>query len=487
MTKETQNNWQRRLDSLEHTLSLEITGTVAGMAGLTVEVRDFAAPAGAKCHIETRNFGHINAEVIGFRGNLAILTPLGEIKGVAGGDKVVCDSAHSTIPIGDNLLGRVINAEGEPIDGKGPLLCQVRSSVEAEPLRPLERARIDEVISTGVRSVDSIVTCGCGQRMGIFSGPGVGKSVLLGMVARYTSADVNVIGLIGERGREVREFIERDLGEAGLARSVVVVSTSDEPATVRVRAGYVASTIAEYFRDQNKDVLLLVDSATRIAMAQRQIGLAMGEPPATKGYTPSVFALLPRLLERCGRGRVGSITGFYTVLVEGDDMTEPIADAMRSILDGHLWLSRELANRGHYPAIDIMDSISRVMVDLVDKQHQQAARDIIRLSAIYKDIEDLVNIGAYAPGANPEFDLAVQMREPINKFLQQDIDDKVTFKSARNSLLDLIEHAAAVSGNNQSNNGAGQFNGSQNGPMMTNGNSDSGSPDRINNTAIGVK
>ncbi|MCP4709409.1 MAG: FliI/YscN family ATPase, partial [Planctomycetes bacterium] len=280
--------------------------------------------------------------------------------------------------------------------------------------------------------------CGCGQRMGIFSGPGVGKSVLLGMIARYTSADITVIGLVGERGREVREFIEKDLGEEGLKRSVVVVSTSDESAPLRVRAGFVAATIAEYFRDKGKNVLLLLDSVTRIALAQRQIGLAMAEPPATKGFTPSVFGLLPKLIERCGITRKGSISGFFTVLVEGDDIREPISDAMRGLLDGHLWLSRNLANRGHYPAIDVVESISRVMPDIVSKDHLDQARMVMRLIALYRDIEDLVNIGAYAGGLNEELDLAVKSQDAINAFLQQSIEDKVSFEQAQADLKNLL-------------------------------------------------
>ena len=372
------DNWKFRLDSADRIMPVELTGTVTGMTGLVIEVCDFPAPVGAACVICTSTAGDIDAEVIGFRGEIAVVMPLGEMTGIAGGDRVICIAARRTIPLGDNLLGRVIDTSGNPLDGKGPLLCQVNASVEAQPLRPLERIRIDRPISTGIRSVDSLLTCGCGQRMGIFAGPGVGKSVLMGMIAKYTSADINVIALIGERGREVREFIERDLGPEGLARSVVVVSTSDEPAPVRVRCGFAACTIAEYFRDQGNDVLMLMDSSTRIAMAQRQIGLAMGEPPATKGYTPSVFSVLPRLLERCGRGPTGSVTGFYTVLVEGDDLSDPIADAMRSILDGHLWLSRDLANKGHYPAIDILESISRVMNDIVSSDHKNSARVINR-------------------------------------------------------------------------------------------------------------
>jgi len=432
-----------RLDSIGNALSLELRGRIAGLTGLTVEVRDLAAPVGAQCEIITRNGMTIPAEVIGFRGEVAVLMPLADMTGIACGDWVVCRQARPTVLVGDRLLGRVMNGAGDPIDGAGPLLCQMRRSVVAESLHPLRRARISTPLGTGIRALDAMLTCGRGQRLGIFSGPGVGKSVLLGMIGRYTSADVIVIGLVGERGREVREFIEKDLGPEGLARSVVVVSIANEPAPLRVRAGFVASTIAEYFRDRGKNVLLLMDSVTRIAMAQRQIGLALGEPPATRGYTPSVFALLPTLLERCGCGLSGSITGFYTVLVEGDDLSEPVSDALRGVLDGHLWLSRDLANRGHYPALDILESISRVMPDVVDEEHIQAARLIRHLTAVYRNIEDLVNIGAYAEGTNPEYDLAVRSQAPINRFLQQAINEGFAFEQSQQVLKDLAREIAA--------------------------------------------
>ncbi len=437
MAQGVKNNLACRLKSIRQAIGPEIRGRISGMTGLTVEVKDFQAPVGAQCDILTRSGGLIPAEVIGFEEDVSILMPLAEMVGIACGDWVRCNQAQATVPVGNLLLGRVMDGNGQPIDGKGPLLCQLRRPVIAQALEPLERERINTPIGTGIRAIDGMMTCGSGQRMGIFSGPGVGKSVLLGMIARNTSADVIVIGLIGERGREVREFIERDLGPEGLARSVVVVSTSNESAPLRVRAGFVAATVAEYFRDQGKNVLLLMDSVTRVAMAQRQIGLALREPPATRGYTPSVFAVLPNLLERCGRGKKGSITGFYTVLVEGDDLSEPISDTMRGILDGHLWLSRDLANRGHYPAIDILESISRVMPDIVDDEHQQAARLLTHLTAVYRDIADLVNIGAYTQGSNPEYDLAVQARGAINQFLQQDIKEKVILPAAVGALKEL--------------------------------------------------
>ncbi len=430
---------QQRLAAVRRTMSLKVEGKITGLTGLTVEVNDFVAPVGAQCEIITRNGLRIPAQLIGFRGKVSVLMPLSEMTGISSGDRVRCLAGEVSIPVGDQLLGRVLNGSGEPIDGKGPLLCQMKQSLQSRRIDPLTRTRITEPIGTGIRAIDALMTCGSGQRLGIFSGPGVGKSVLLGMIARYTAADVNVIALIGERGREVREFIEKDLGRAGLARSVVIASTSEESAPIRVQAGFVATTIADYFRRQGKNVMLLMDSVTRIAMAQRQIGLAIGEPPTTKGFTPSVFALLPRLLESCGRDDIGSITGFFTVLVEGDDLSEPISDAMRSILDGHLWLSRNLANRGHYPAVDILESISRIMVDIVDAEHLRAAREITRLVAVYRDIEDLVNIGAYAPGTNPEYDLAVNSQKAINEFLQQNIQEQVPFADAVEKLKNLTK------------------------------------------------
>jgi len=439
IVEKQQDNLEYRQATVKRTLSVEIAGRVSGLTGLTVEVNDFAAPVGAQCEIITRDGINIPAEVIGFRNRESILMPLAIMDGIASGDCVRCHSAGASVPVGVHLLGRVINAAGEPIDGKGPLLCQTRRAINTAPIKALQRPRIDSCLSTGIRAIDALTTCGRGQRMGIFSGPGVGKSILLGMIGRYTCADVNVIGLIGERGREVREFIEKDLGPDGLAHSVVVVSTSDEPGPLRVRAGFVVTTIAEYFRDLNKDVLVLMDSITRIAMAQRQIGLAMDEPPASKGFTPSVFALLPQLIERSGRNQNGSITGFYTVLVEGDDLSEPISDAMRGILDGHLWLSRSLANRGHYPAIDVLESISRLMVDIVDEEHMQMAREINMLTAVYRDIEDLVNIGAYAAGTNEQFDLAIQSQPGISQFLQQEINEGVSLEQSKEDLRNLIK------------------------------------------------
>ncbi len=431
-------NYNKRFELLRQTLSAEITGRVVAINGLTIEAVGLSVPVGAQCQIRTTIGLPVHAEVIGFRESITIMMLLSNNSGVACGDHVSCIDIQTNIPVGQHLLGRVLNGSGEPIDGKGPLLCQIKQSMKTEHISPLDRTRIDSPIGTGVRSIDALLTCGRGQRMGIFSGPGVGKSVLLGTIARHTSADISIIAMIGERGREVREFIEKDLGPEGLARSIVIVSTSDEPAPLRIRASFLAMTIAEYFRQKNNDVLLLMDSITRVAMAQRQIGLAVGEPPATKGYTPSVFSLLPQLVERCGKDKHGSITGFFTVLVEGDDMAEPVSDTMRGLLDGHIMLSRELANRGHYPAIDVLDSISRVMPDIVEEAHAQCAKDISRLIAIYRDIEDLVNLGAYSPGSNPEFDLAVTANPHINQFLQQPMFEGIGLQQAINDLLQLV-------------------------------------------------
>jgi flagellum-specific ATP synthase len=336
-------------------------------------------------------------------------------------------------------LGRVIDGLGIPIDGKGEIETTSLMSIYSEPPNPLQRKRISQPLQTGIRSIDGLLTVGKGQRLGIFAGSGVGKSVTLGMIARNTNADVNVIVLIGERGREVREFIEKDLGEEGLKRSVVIVATSDKSALVRMKGAFIGTTIAEYFRDQGLDVVLMMDSVTRFAMAQREIGLTIGEPPTTKGYTPSVFALLPKLLERAGTTENGSITGFYTVLVDGDDMTEPIADAVRSILDGHVVLSRKLANKGQFPAVDTLQSVSRVMPDVVDKAHRKRAVVFNEILATYKEAEDLINIGAYVRGSNPQIDHALQKINFLRNFLKQDMTEKVTYEETIEQLNEIVE------------------------------------------------
>ena len=370
----------------------------------------------------------IEAEVIGFKDKRVVLMPLDESRGISNTSKIILSEAEASIAVGDFLLGRVIDGKGDPIDGKGPLGAGIKNlkkkTIYGAPVNPLERRPITEPLDLGIRAINGLLTCGKGQRMGIMAGSGVGKSVLLGMMSRHTKADINVIALIGERGREVREFIERDLGEEGLKRSVVVVCTNDKSPLLRMRGAFVATTIAEHFCERNKDVLLLMDSVTRFAMAQREIGLSMGEPPASKGYTPSVFSTLPKLLERAGtRKGTGSITGLYTVLVEGDDMDEPIADATRSILDGHIVLSRQLANRNHFPAIDVSQSVSRVMRSVIQKQHSTVASDLKDLMAIYAQNEDLINIGAYVKGSNPRLDQAVSVMDRVRAFLRQGVDE----------------------------------------------------------------
>jgi flagellum-specific ATP synthase len=361
--------------------------------------------------------------------------------GVRHGNRVRLRQTCRWLAVGHELLGRVIDAYGRVIDGRPQPALPHRTWLAAHAPSPVERPRIDLPLATGIRALDALLTCGKGQRMGIFSGSGVGKSVTLGMMSRYTSADVNVIALIGERGREVNDFIEQDLGAAGLARSVVVVATSDEPALVRIRAALTATAIAEYFRDAGRDVLLLMDSLTRFAMAQREIGLAAGEPPTTRGYPPSVFAMLPKLVERAGRTPRGSITGFYSVLVEGDDPNEPISDAVRGLLDGHTWLSRKLASRAHWPAIDVLESLSRLMPSITSQEQQDAARLVRELLAAYRDHEDLISIGAYRRGGNPLVDLAIDMRDEINRFLTQRREESSTLESARDALAQLARQA----------------------------------------------
>jgi flagellum-specific ATP synthase len=346
--------------------------------------------------------------------------------------------------VGDELLGRVLDGLGRPMDGKGALLTREVRSIYNTPPNPLDRRRIREPIVTGIRSIDALLTCGKGQRVGIFAGSGVGKSVMLGMIARNTSADVNVIALVGERGREVAEFLDQELGREGLRRSVVVVATSDQAPLIRLKAAFMATTIAEYFRDRGKDVMLMMDSVTRLAMSQREVGLAIGEPPTTKGYTPSVFAMLPKLLERAGTSRQGSITGLYTVLVEGDDMTEPVADAVRSILDGHIVLSRRLASAGHYPAVDVLESVSRVMPAITSEDHRRTVHRIVDMMATYREAEDLINIGAYVKGSNPRIDEALQTWDHIREFLRQRADERAEYTESLRRVMALITPASAA-------------------------------------------
>jgi flagellum-specific ATP synthase len=431
-------NYINHLDALD---TLKVNGRIVKVVGLLVESIGPIASIGETCLIKDKNGADLCiAEVVGFRDNHVLSMVMGEMTSISPGSEIIASGKPFQIGVGDSLLGRVLNGFGEPIDSKGPLEADERISIYSQPPHPMNRNRITEVLSTGIRTVDSILTIGKGQRMGIFSGSGVGKSVLLGMIARNTSADINVIGLVGERGREVREFIERDLGEEGLKRSVVVVSTSDQPALIRLKAAFIATSIAEYFRDKGNDVLLLMDSVTRVAMAQREIGLTSGEPPATKGYTPSVFAMLPKLLERSGNSDHGSITGLYTILVEGDDMNEPVADTSRSILDGHIVLTRKLASSGHYPAIDILQSISRVMPDVTTSEHRESSSKLLDILATYTDSEDLINIGAYVKGSNPKIDYAIEMIDPIRKFLRQKVEEKTKFSGSEEYLFSLMNN-----------------------------------------------
>ncbi len=414
------------------------SGTITRLVGLGVESRGPQVAVGEECRLETAAGEFVShAEVVGFEGSRILTMPVDEVRGLRRGDRVIATGRQPVVPAGDGLLGRVIDALGQPIDGKGPLGEVAWRPVHGESIAPLERPRIEEPMATGVRAIDAFLTLGRGQRIGIFAGSGVGKSRLMGNVARHASDEVVVIGLVGERNREVREFVEQDLGE-GLARAVVVVATSDEPPVRRVRCALAATAIAEEFRRRGRNVTLLMDSLTRVAMALREIGLSAGEPPSSKGYPPSVFAFLPRLLERAGReAGAGSMTGIYTVFVEADDMNEPIADHARSILDGHVVLSRSLAERSHYPAIDVLGSISRVMPQVTSEEHQRAALRVRRLMAIYRDNEDLVSIGAYREGIDPELDAAVRWHRPIRDFLRQEGYGATPFEETVARLLAL--------------------------------------------------
>jgi flagellum-specific ATP synthase len=426
---------------LQKTNPIRVSGKVGQIVGLVVEGHGPATSIGEVCNILPHNGGHsINAEVVGFKRGKVLLMPLESMRGVGPGSKIISLGKKAEVKVGRNILGRVIDGLGNPIDNKGPIEVEEEYPIYADPINPLQRGRISEPIDLGIRVINALLTFGKGQRMGIFAGSGVGKSVLLGMMARHTKADVNVIGLIGERGREVREFLEKDLGPEGLSRSVVVVATSDTHPLIRMRAAYVATSLSEYFRDQGKDVLLMLDSLTRFAMAQREVGLSVGEPPTTKGYTPSVFSLLPKLLERVGalEGR-GSVTGLYTVLVEGGDFDEPIADSARSILDGHICLSRDLAVKNHYPAVDVLASISRVMRDVVDSEHTKCANDVMNIIATYRKAEDLINIGAYVEGSNADIDYARKMIDGVNQFVRQDIDERVGFEESKKALFELFK------------------------------------------------
>jgi flagellum-specific ATP synthase len=415
-------------------------GRVTSLIGLVVSATGVDAELGELAEITTgRNRPPVPAEVVGFRDGHTLLMPLGDAAGIGPGDAVLPLGRPFDVAVGDGLLGQVLDGLGRPLGGNSLSLADSRPALAAPP-SPLDRTPIDERLSLGVRALDTLVPCGRGQRLGIFAGSGVGKSSLLGMIARSTQADVNVVALVGERGREVREFLERDLGDA-LSRSVVVVATSDQPALVRIKAAFVATAIAEHFRDEGKDVLLMMDSLTRFAAAQREVGLAIGEPPTTRGYTPSVFALLPRLLERAGTSAAGSITGLYTVLVEGDDMQEPVADAARSILDGHCVLTRDLAHRGHYPAIDVLQSVSRLAGEITTPEIRASATRLRDLLAIHRDHEDLIAIGAYQAGTDPRVDEAVGLLPGIETFLRQPIEETTTAVDADERLQALLRQA----------------------------------------------
>lgn len=426
---------------VETAVPMKTYGKVMQVVGLIIEGRGLACSIGEVCDIETRE-GPLEVEVVGFKSDRLLMMPLGEMRGIQPGSRIISKGRRTFVTAGPALLGRILDGLGNPIDGLGRLEGE-SYPIYAAPINPLQRGRIKTPIDIGIRAINGLLTIGKGQRMGIMAGAGVGKSVLLGMMARNTEANLNVIALIGERGREVREFIEKDLGKEGLKRSIVVIATSDQPPLVRIRGAFLATALAEYFRDRGKDVLLMMDSLTRFAMAQREVGLAVGEPPTTKGYTPSVFALLPRLLERAGAvEKGGSITGLYTVLAEGDDITtDPITDAVKAIVDGHIVLTRELASQNHYPAIDVLQSISRVMPDIVDPEQLRLRGQVVEILSIFKRYEDIVTIGAYQSGSNPKLDHALSMLDRVRTYLRQQIGEKFDFGDSLQGLYNLFEGA----------------------------------------------
>lgn len=426
--------------TLEKTSSFEEIGVVDKVIGVIVESRGPSAKIGDLCMIETQNAyrPYIHAEVVGFKEGRILLMPLEEMMNLSPGCRVLNTGDTFRVSVGPELLGRVLDGLGNPLDDRFEISQDLKYHIHGHAPHPLRRTEIYEPLSMGVRSIDGFITLGKGQRVGIFAGSGVGKSTLLGMIARNTEADMSVIALIGERGREVRDFIENALGEEGLKRSVVVVSTSDQPAMLKVKAAMVATTIAEYFRKEGKNVMLMMDSVTRVAMSLREVGLAVGEPPATRGYTPSVYAFMPKLLERAGTSETGSITGLYTVLVEGDDFNEPVSDMVRGLLDGHIMLNRALAEQNHFPAVDVQGSISRLMINIVSKDHRLAAGKIRDLMAVYRKSEDLINIGAYVQGSNPKLDKAVMLKNDIDNLLKQDIEDNAPFNDTVEKMLQIV-------------------------------------------------
>jgi flagellum-specific ATP synthase len=428
----------RYMEAVAPSDPLLVMGKITQVVGLVAEAQGINLPVGAGVYLHTEE-APVLAEVVGFKGSGMLVMPYAETRGLRPGCPVSSAGSEAMVRVGPGLLGRVIDGLGQAADGGPEPDYQALYPLYNDPPPAVHRRRIKDPVDVGVRVINAMLTLGKGQRIGIFAGSGVGKSSLLGMIARHTAADINVIALVGERGREVREFMERDLGEEGMRRSVVIVATSDQPALVRMRAAYLAHSVAEYFRDQGHDVMLMMDSVTRFALAAREVGLSVGEPPTTKGYTPSVFAQLPRLLERAGTTQdEGSITGIYSVLVEGDDVTEPVADAMRSILDGHVVLTRELADRGHFPAVELMGSVSRLMPEVNPPEVLKASRRLAELVAAYRRNEDLINIGAYSQGANPTIDQAIRLMDGINGFLRQALNEGVDLESSRQQLMNLV-------------------------------------------------
>jgi flagellum-specific ATP synthase len=434
-TPQITKKFHKRLSEIQ---PIQKIGRVSKVVGLAIESLGPKARVGELCILKNRNGEAINrCEIVGFKDNKIISMALGDLSDISPGMEICSAGEPLSVNIDNRLMGRILNGLGEPIDGKPPVKSTHRRPVNSMPPNPLLRKRISEPISTGIRAIDGMLTFGKGQRVGIFAGSGVGKSTLLGMIARNTNADINVIALIGERGREVREFIEKDLGKEGLARSIVVVATSDMPGIARIKAALTATAIAEHFRDEGLDVMLMMDSVTRLAMAQREVGLTVGEPPTSKGYTPSVFSLMQKTMERAGTGEHGTITGLYTVLVEGDDFNEPISDTARGILDGHIILSRKIAAMGHYPAIDILESISRVRKDVISKEHNNAAFEIQSILAAYRGAEDLISVGAYQKGSNPKIDRAIRLNDAINDFLKQKTEESVEFDDTVKRIIEL--------------------------------------------------